>query len=108
MNTYPLKIDNGERRVPKRIRDIADDVPMGGALRVLGATEYLSYRQIRWWKGRLLPALEKDTGQTQKEWEDDLKIKVMPDKFPVRTTTFQGKSHEYLDSITILTTKEMT
>ena len=106
--TYPLKIIDNRRCFPKKVEDIADEVPIGGALRVLSPTEYLSYQQIRWWKGVLLPALEKDTGDTVLEWENRFKREVMPDEFPVKVSKYAGKEYQYLPSITKLSVKKMT
>ena len=69
---------------------------------------FLSYRQIKWWKGRLLPALANDTGHSKAYWEAYLKLTIMPDAFPPTSLEVEGKEIVYLPSITNLTTKEMS
>ena len=70
--------------------------------------EALSYRQIRWWKGVMIPALAKDTGYTESYWETRLKLAVMPEKFQPIPFEYNGETYYRLPSITILSTKEMS
>lgn len=106
--TYPLRIIDGKRCFPKHITDIALEVPVGGALRVLSPKEYISLQQIKWWKGVLLPALEKDTGDTVLWWENHLKLMVMPVEFAPKSYEYGGETFAYLPSITILSVKKMS
>lgn len=43
--------------------------------------EEISYQMIKWWKGVLLPAIAKFTGDTVLWWETTLKMNVMPEYF---------------------------
>lgn len=67
----------------------------------------LSYRQIKWFKGVLLPALWKDSGDTILWWENELKTKVMPEKFQPEVFRVDGEPHATLPSITILSMADM-
>ena len=70
--------------------------------------EALSHRQIRWFKGILLPALSKETGDTKSYWETRLKMFVMPDEFEPEIIEYHGKNIVCIPSITKLSTKKMT
>jgi hypothetical protein len=59
----------------------------------------ISYQMIKWWKGVLLPALEKDTGDTQAKWECRLKLNVDPDYFKPYVVEVQGMAVTILPSI---------
>ena len=66
-----------------------------------------SDQQRKWWKGVLLPALAKDTGDSIEYWETVLKLAVMPDDFQFITATVDGKKITYLPSVTILGMRKM-
>jgi len=59
----------------KDIEEIADEVPEGGALKVLTPLEYITDRQRRWYKGVCLPHLAKidENGETESWWDDEVK-----------------------------------
>ncbi len=61
-----------------------------------------SDQQRKWWKGVLLPALAKDTGDSEAYWEAVLKLVVMPDEFQFITVVVDGTKFTYLPSITEL------
>jgi len=79
----------------------------GGALQVLSPLEYISYQQIKWWKGVLLPALSKDSGDSIEYWETKLKLAVMPDEFAPKTVAVGNKEYQIIPSITSLSKKNM-
>ena len=66
-----------------------------------------SDQQRKWWKGVLLPALAKDTGDSIEYWEAVLKLAVMPDDFQFITVMVCNQKITYLPSITILGQKKM-
>jgi len=73
----------------------------------LTIAKLLSYRQVKWWKGILLPALSKQTGDTVLWWENRLKTLVMPDDFQPTIYEVNGKPHAVLPSISSLSMKKM-
>ena len=80
--TYENKAHKGEEpRFEKTPEDIAREVPIGGAIEVLSAAEFLTRQQVRWWKGVLLPSLSEHTGDSKGYWETKLKLAVLPDEF---------------------------
>lgn len=68
----------------------------------------LSDQQRAWWKGILLPALAKDTGESESKWEAILKLSVMPDEFKPVTITVGENGYSFIPSITNLSTKKMS
>ncbi len=58
--------------------------------------------QRKWFKGVLLPALAKSTGDSLLYWENKLKKNVMPDDFPTITEEIDGVEYKFLPSITTL------
>ena len=104
-----------------KIVDVIDGVPTfevpieriwegckpGGAFKRLDPIEYHTDQQRRWWKGVLLPALAKDTGDSIAYWETKLKLAVMPDKFQPQYHAFGKQVFPVLPSITILSKKGM-
>jgi hypothetical protein len=67
----------------------------------------ISYQQIKWWKGILLPALSKDNGDAEHIWEIRLKLAVMPEEFQPETIIIEGKTYTFIPSITKLTMKKL-
>lgn len=68
----------------------------------------LSYKQIRWWKGVLLKALARDTGEPESKCEAVLKLTVMPDEFqPIKVKVGENE-YTFIPSITKLSTKKMS
>lgn len=105
---YPVKtIVDGNRCFEIPLTEIAAQVPMGGALKILSPKKYISAQQIKWWKGVLLPALEKDAGFTELWWENHLKLNVMPVEFAPKSYEYGGETFVYIPSITILSVKKM-
>jgi len=66
----------------------------------------ISLQQIRFWKGVLLPALAKDTGNSVAWWENKLKLEVMPDDFQPKTVNVDGYVFYYLPSVNVLSIKK--
>lgn len=67
----------------------------------------ISERQIRWWKGVLLPALAEASGDSIAYWESTLKLAVLPDVFkPEIIKTLNGDRIAYIPSVTILTSNK--
>jgi hypothetical protein len=110
MNNTLIKVINIREGLPifdRPLKEILDQCVPGGALQVLNPKDYISYQQIRWWKGILLPALSKDQGETVGWWETRLKLEVMPDEFAPVIIKIQGHNHEVIPSITKLSIKKM-
>jgi len=66
----------------------------------------ISERQIRWWKGVLLPALAEDSGDSKAYWEARLKLAVMPDEFKLEISRFEGKEITHIPSVSTLSCKK--
>ena len=113
MPTYQVKlIDNqptfSRDRKPVQLQEILDSLKHGGGLKVLSPAEYITLQQIRWFKGILLPALEKDTGNSVTWWETTLKTAVLPDDFPITVERIGELELIQIPSITTLSKKKMT
>ena len=67
----------------------------------------ISYQQIRWWKGVLLPALARDGGESETYYETALKLEVMPDEFQPVTTVINNIAFNTIPSITTLSMKKL-
>ena len=80
---------------------IADMGP-GWALKQLKPDEYITEQQRAWFKGVLLPALSKHSGDSKEWWETYLKIVVMPDDFPRIPVAIGRKIAYVVPSITKL------
>lgn len=65
-------------------------------------------RQTAWWKGILLPALAKDTGDSKEYWETKLKLAVLPDDFTPFYIPIGKQVFPIVPSITKLSCKKMT
>ena len=89
------------------LQDILSELKDGGALQTLSPIEYHTDQQRKWWKGILLPALAKDTGDTVSVWETRLKLAVMPDEFVPATVTIADKDYTFIPSITKLSMKKL-
>lgn len=59
----------------------------------------ISLQQIRWWKGVLLPALSKSTGDSIAYWEVYLKLNVMSDEFKPFVVIIGGVAMNAVPSI---------
>ena len=66
-----------------------------------------SEQQRKWWKGVLLPALAKDTGDSLASWETRLKLAVLPDDFQPEVACIDGIDYTYIPSIAGLSIKKM-
>lgn len=85
---------------------IKECVP-GCALQLLTPDKYISYQQIKWWKGVLLPALAKDSGDSVEYWETLLKLTVMPDDFTPYYVPIKKQVFPVMPSINKLSVKKM-
>jgi len=74
---------------------------------VLSEAEYITHRQIAWWKGILLPALAKDSGDSAGYWETRLKLAVLPDDFDPYYVALGKQVFPIIPSITKLSKKKM-
>lgn len=76
MPTYPVKLilDDGPT-FEKSLSEILAELSPGGAIKILSATEYITDRQRRWYKGVCLPALVKwdENGETAEWWDTEVK-----------------------------------
>jgi hypothetical protein len=102
-----ISIREGQPLFDKPIKMLLDQCVVGGALQVLTPLEYISYQQIKWWKGVLLPALSKDSGDSVEYCETKLKLAVMPDEFAPKTVAVGNKEYQIIPSITSLSKKKM-
>ena len=76
-------------------------------LRVMSEAEYITHKQIAWWKGILLPALAKDSGDSVGYWETKLKLAVLPDDFAPYYVPLGKQVFPIIPSITKLSIKKM-
>lgn len=67
----------------------------------------ITRNQRAWWKGVLLPALAKDTGDSVEWWETRLKLSVLPDELKPETVVLHNIPFSYVPSITKLSVKQM-
>lgn len=105
---YPVQsIVEGRPTFEKPIEEIAAEAVLGGALKVLTPLEYITDQQRKWWKGVLLPALAKDSGDSIGFWETKLKLAVLPDDFQPYYVPFGRQVFPIIPSITILSKKKM-
>jgi hypothetical protein len=102
-----VSIINDQPLFDGKLEDLLDECIIGSALQVLSPLDYISYQQIKWWKGVLLPALSKDSGDSISWWETTLKFAVMPDEFAPETIKIKGQEYCRIPSITKLSVKKM-
>lgn len=76
-----VSILEGQPYFDKPLSDLVGKCVPGSAIQLLTPDKYISSQQIRWFKGVLLPALSKDSGDSVEYWETLLKTSVMPDEF---------------------------
>lgn len=98
---------DGEPTFEKPLKDILAELVPGGALKTLTPLEYITNQQIAWWKGILLPALAKDSGDSVGYWETKLKLAVLPDDFVPFYIPLGKQVFPIIPSITILSKKKM-
>lgn len=102
-----VSVIDGEPMFNEPLKNLLDKCVPGGALTVVSPTEYISLQQIRWWKGVLLPALSKETGDSVEYWETKLKLEVMPDEFVPFYISMGKQVFPVVPSITKLSIKKM-
>ena len=102
-----LSMIDGQPTFDKSLPEFLKQCESGSVIQLLTPDEYLGLQQIRWWKGVLLPALSKDTGDSISQWETRLKLAVMPDDFNPEIYEIQGQLCARIPSITKLGKKKM-
>ncbi len=90
-----------------KLSEILADLKIGGALQTLSPLEYITNQQVRWFKGVLLRALAKDTGDSVGYWETKLKLAVLPDDFQPYYVPIGKQVFPVIPSITILSKRKM-
>lgn len=103
-----ISIINGQPVFGKPIPEILSKVKIGGGIKILEPDEYITECQRAWWKGILLPALAKDTGDSEEYWETKLKLQVMPDEFAPFMIAYGKQVFPCVPSITKLSMRKMS
>jgi hypothetical protein len=98
---------DGQPTFDKPLQELLVECVSGSVLQLLTPDEYLSLQRIRWWKGVLLPALAKETGDSIEHWETTLKLAVMPDEFQPFYIPIKKQVFPIIPSITKLSNKKM-
>ena len=107
-NTYQvMSIVDGQPTFEKPLQLILAGLERGGAIRLLSPADYVTHRQVAWWKGILLPALAKDSGDSVGYWETKLKLAVLPDDFAPYYVPLGKQVFPIIPSITKLSKKKM-
>jgi len=99
-------IDN-QPTFTKPLTAILGDLQVGGGIKTLSPLEYITAQQRAWFKGILLPALAKDTGDSVEYWETQLKLAVLPDDFRLTAIAHGKRVIHTIPSITILGKRKM-
>jgi hypothetical protein len=102
-----VSVEKGQPLFDKPISELLKKCVPGAALQVLTPDKYISYQQIKWWKGVLLPALAKDSGDSIEYWETSLKLSVMPDDFVPFYVPIKKQVFPVIPSINKLSVKKM-
>lgn len=102
-----VSVNEGQPLFDKPLSDLLKACVPGAALQVLTPDKFISYQQIRWWKGVLLPALAKDSGDSVEYWETLLKTQVMPDEFTPFYVPIGKQVFPVIPSINKLSVKKM-
>jgi hypothetical protein len=89
------------------IQKLLDECVPGSVIQLLTPDEFLGLQQIRWFKGVLLPALAKDSGDSVEYWETTLKLAVMPDEFAPFYVPIGKQVFPVIPSITKLSKAKM-
>jgi len=106
--THEVKqIIDGQPTFETPLNVILAELKVGGALKTLTPLDYITNQQIAWWKGILLPALAKDSGDSVGYWETKLKLAVLPDDFAPFYVPMGRQIFPVIPSITILSKKKM-
>jgi hypothetical protein len=98
---------DGQPTFDKPLSELIAKCEPGSVIQILMQDEYLGLQQIRWWKGVLLPALSKDTGDSVEYWETTLKLAVMPDEFTPFYVPIGKQIFPVIPSITKLSKTKM-
>lgn len=102
-----VSIVDGQPAFDKPLSDLLGQCVPGAALQLLTPDKYISSQQIKWFKGVLLPALSKDTGDSIEYWETLLKTSVMPDEFMPFYVPIGRQVFPIIPSINTLSIKKM-
>jgi len=97
----------GQPFFDKPLSKLLAECETGSIIQLLTPVEYIGLQQIRWWKGVLLPALAKDTGDSIGYWETKLKLAVMPDEFTPFYVPMGKQVFPVVPSISKLSVKKM-
>ena len=108
MPTHEVKqIIDGEPTIERPLNLILSELQVGGALKTMTPLEHITDRQRAWFKGILLPALAKDSGDSVGYWETKLKLAVLPDDFAPFYVPLGKQIFPIIPSITKLSKKKM-
>lgn len=102
-----VSINDGQPLFDAPLSGLLKQCVPGAALQVLTPDKYISYQQIKFWKGVLLPALSKDSGDSVEYWETLLKTQVMPDEFTPYYVPIGKQVFPIIPSINKLSVKKM-
>jgi hypothetical protein len=102
-----LSVIDGQPTFDKSLQELLKQCESGSIIQLLTPAEYISLQQIRWFKGVLLPALSKDTGDSIAWWETTLKMAVMPDEFAPVYVAIGKQVFPVIPSITKLSVPKM-
>ena len=102
-----VSIVDGQPAFDKPLSDLLAQCVPGAALQLLTPDKYISSQQVKWFKGVLLPALSKDTGDSIEYWETLLKTSVMPDEFMPFYVPIGRQVFPIIPSINTLSIKKM-
>ena len=109
MSTYPVKtISNRGPSFGKPFDQILAELRLGGAIKILTPNEAITHGQRAWFKGILLPALAKHSGDSKDYWETRLKTQVMPEEFNCRYVAVGKEVWRIVPSIADLSMTKMT
>jgi len=101
-----VSILEGQPMFDAPLSELLKECEVGGVVQVLSPKEYISYQQIKFWKGVLLPKLA-ENGDPVNWWENTLKFAVMPDEFTPEIVVVKGREYVTIPSITKLGIKKM-
>jgi len=89
------------------LKPLLMQVEPGGGVTIFSPDEYITEQQRKWWKGVLLPALAKDTGDSKEFWETKLKLAVLPNEFAPFYVPIGRQVFPVIPSITKLSKHKM-
>ena len=98
---------DGQPLFDKPIQEFFKSCEAGSVIQLLTPEEYISTKKRKYWKGVLLPALSKDSGDSVAWWEAQLKLAVMPDDFTPVYVAMGKQVFPIIPSITKLSIKKM-